>query len=89
MKKDMSDKEIEFAILEVLDRRGHYGERYVPTTKIRKAVEGKINRNGKSVKNAMIRLAKKDWLRTKKRGNVISINPGRREDMKKLKKKMW
>ncbi len=94
MKRDLPEEEIEFLILDYMDRHGYYGGKsggnYKQKNKLEKTVSNKIRRNGKKIKRIVENLRKRDILKVKKEGRVLYIPiEHKTEVIEHLRNKEW
>ena len=77
LKSALSRLEIKAQVLHALVRRGRWGSNYIPKDAIINWLGNKVLDNGKSVSKAIDELIQDRLIWSKKKGEVISLNPHR------------
>lgn len=75
MKREFSDDELMAQIVSYLWDQGAWGERYKNYTQMKNRLSKVVNNNGKNVERKVKMLSSKKWVKIKKNGDTISLNP--------------
>ncbi|MCW4019807.1 MAG: hypothetical protein NWF14_01045 [Candidatus Bathyarchaeota archaeon] len=80
-KREVSDKQIKADLMHRLFRKHCWGARYLPVDTLVRWISSKVKRNGKRVSRLTRQLVNDGYLLLHKRGNAVSLNPARSEEI--------
>jgi len=83
-KKDLIDQQIEATVLDKLARKEMWGGTYRPVDSMIRWISNRLKHNGKRVKNIIDDICKRGLVLFKKSGNVISLNPEKKEEILRI-----
>ncbi len=83
-KKDLTDKQIEATILDKLARKEMWGGTYRPADSMIKWISNRLKHNGKRVQHIVDNMYKRGLVLLKKSGDVISLNPQKKDEILKI-----
>lgn len=78
---ELSDVEVKAAILSFLEKKGCWGTHYFPLDTLVRWLGRKVKRNGKRVRKCVEELAEEGYILFHKRGETVSLNPGRSREI--------
>ena len=78
---EITDAEVKAAILSLLEKKGRWGAHYFPLDMIIHWLGRKIKRDGKRVNKCVEELAKEGYVLLHKKGNTVSLNPSRSQEI--------
>jgi len=78
---EITDAEVKAAILSLLEKKGRWGAHYFPLDTIIHWLGRKIKRDGKRVNKCVEELAKEGYVLLHKKGNTVSLNPSRSQEI--------
>ncbi len=78
---ETTDTEVKAAILSLLEKKGRWGAHYLPLDTMIHWLGRKIKRDGKRVNKCIEELAKEGYVFLHKKGNTVSLNPSRSQEI--------
>ncbi|MCS7115140.1 MAG: hypothetical protein RMJ15_06645 [Nitrososphaerota archaeon] len=81
MNIDLSDEEVKADIMNRLLRRSCWGAKYLPVDTIVNWLAGKVKPDGKRVRKLIRQLANEGFLILHKKGETISLNSAKSEEI--------
>ncbi len=78
---ELTDAEVKAAILSLLVKKGRWGAHYFPLDTMIHWLGRKVKRDGKRVSKCVEDLARVGYVLLHKKGNTVSLNPSRREEI--------
>ncbi|MBS7623872.1 hypothetical protein KEJ39_09435 [Candidatus Bathyarchaeota archaeon] len=81
------DAEVKAAILSLLEKKGRWGAHYFPLDTMINWLGRKVKRDGKRVNRCVEDLAKEGFVLLHKKGNTVSLNPSRSQEIVALIRK--
>ena len=83
----LDEGEIRLAIIEFLVKKGRWGAHYFPLGTLVNWFSKRIQKNGKVLRRCIKSLIKEGIILSHKKGNTISLNPAKIEEIRSLIKK--
>lgn len=78
---EIADAEAKAAILSLLEKKGRWGAHYLPLDTMINWLSRKVRRDGKRINRCVEDLAKEGFLLLHKKGNTVSLNPSRSQEI--------
>lgn len=81
MGTELTDAQLRAAIMEFLIKKGRWGAHYFPLDTMVNFMARKVHGNGKRLVRAVKDLVREGYLFLHKKGDTISLNPGRSREI--------
>jgi len=84
MSIELSDSQLQAAIIQLLVKKGRWGAHYLPIDTVVNWLGKRVRRNGKRVRQAIKDLVNNGYLFVHKRGETVSLNPARSKEIMEI-----
>lgn len=84
MVNDLTDEQLRMAVIQFVAKKGRWGAHYYPVNTIINWLGKKVRRDGKHVRLAIKDLVNSGYLLVHKRGETVSLNPARSNEIMEL-----
>lgn len=81
MINELTDKQLQAAMMKFLVKKGRWGAHYYPVDTIVNWLGRKVRRNGKRVSRMIRDLVNNGYLLLHKKGETVSLNPARSKEI--------
>lgn len=84
MSAELTDGQLRIAIIKFIAMKGRWGAHYYPIDTIVNWLGKKVRRDGKRVRRTIKELVNNGYLLVHKKGETVSLNPARSEEIMEL-----